>query len=139
MFGNVYVCSANLRQDLLSLNITYFVGWGLVINSLTKQKQKYDDKGSKAIDKVLRKILGDEATLLIYKHLENRYSLRQDEIIEKIDVFAEGLEKLLSSGAYVIKKNILENAYSSYGLTRRLGFERAESDMSFVSQMKMLQ
>jgi hypothetical protein len=139
MFGNVYVCSANLRQDLLSLNITYFVGWGFVTNTLTKQKQNYGDKGSKAIDKILRKILGDEATLFIYKHLENRYSLRQDEIIEKIDVFAEGLEELLSSGAYVIEKNILENAYSSYGLTRRLGFERAESNMSFVSQMKMLQ
>ena len=139
MFGNVYLCSANLRQDLLSLNITYFVGWGLAINTLTKQKQKYDDKGSKAIDRVLRKILGDKATLLIYKHLENRYSLRQDEIIEKIDVFAEGLEKLLSSGAYVIEKKILEDVYSNHSLTRRLEFERAESNMNFVSQMKMLQ
>jgi len=110
-----------------------------VINTLTKQKQKNDDKGSKAIDKVLRKIFGDEAALIIYKHLENRYSLRQDEIVEKIAVFAEGLEELLSSGAYVIEKNILENAYSSYGLTRRLGFERAESNMNFVSQIKMLQ
>lgn len=111
---------------------------GLTINILTKQKKKYDDKGSKAIDKVLREIMGDEATLLIYKHLENRFSLKQNEIIEKIDVFAEGLEELLSSGAYVIEKNILEKAYSSYGLTRRLGFERAESNMNFVSQMKML-
>jgi hypothetical protein len=111
----------------------------LAINTLTKQKQKYDDKGSKAIDKVLRKIFGDEATLLIYKHLENRYSLRQDEIVEKIDVFADGLEEVLSSGAYVIEKKILENAYSSYGLTRRLEFEKVEANMNFVSQMKMLQ
>lgn len=83
--------------------------------------------------------MGDEATLLIYKHLENRYSLRQDEIVEKIYVFADGLEELLSSGAYVIEKNILENAYSNYGLTRRLEFEKAESNMNFVSQMTMLQ
>ena len=83
--------------------------------------------------------MGDEATLLIYKHLENRYSLRQNEIGEKIAVFADGLEELLSSGAYVIEKSILENAYSSYGLTRRLGFERAETNMNFVSQIKMLQ
>ncbi len=106
---------------------------------MTKQKQKHETKASKAIDNVLRKIFGDEATLIIYKYLENRYSLGQDEIVEKIDVFADGLEKLLSSGAYVIEKNILENAYSSYGLTRRLCFERAESNMNFVSQMKMLQ
>jgi len=105
------------------------------MNTLTKQKQKYENKASKAIDKVLRKIFGDEATLLIYKHLENCYSLRQDEIVEKIDVFAEGIEELLSSGAYVIEKKILEDLDSSYGLTRRLEFEKAESNMTFVSQM----
>jgi len=110
-----------------------------VINTLTKQKQKNDDKGSKAIDKVLRKIFGDEAALIIYKHLENRYSLRQDEIFKKIDVFAEGLEELLSSGAHVIEKTILEDIHSSYGLTRKLEFEREESNMTFVNQMKMLQ
>ena len=112
---------------------------GITINSLTNQKQKCENKASKAIDNVLRKIFGDEATLIIYTYLENNYSIRQDEIVEKIDAFAEGLEKLLSSGAYVIEKNILEDIDSSYGLTRRLEFERAESNMNFVSQMKMLQ
>jgi hypothetical protein len=112
---------------------------GITIHTLTNQKQKHEDKASKAIDKILRKIFGDEATALIYKHLENHYSLRQDEIIEKIDVFAEGLEKLLSSGAYAIEKKILEDIYSNHSLIRRLEFERAESNMSFVSQMKMLQ
>jgi len=107
------------------------------MTALTKQKHKYDDKVSKAIDKVLRKIFGDEATVLIYKYLENRYSLRQDEIVEKIDVFAEGLEEFLMSGAYIIEKKILEDVYSSYGLTRRLEFER-RSKYDFVSQMKVL-
>ena len=116
------------------------VGWGgATINTLTNQKQKHENKASKAIDNVLRKIFGDEATLIIYTQIESNYSVRQDEIVSKIDAFAEGLEKLLSSGAYVIEKNILEDINSSYGLTRRLGFERAESNMNFVSQMKMLQ
>jgi len=112
---------------------------GITINSLTNQKQKCENKASKAIDKVLRKIFGDEATLLIYKYLENNYSVRQDEIVEKIDAFAEGLEKLLSSGAYVIENKILEDVYSSHSLTRRLEFERAEPHITFVSQIKMLQ
>ena len=107
------------------------------MNTITKQKHEYDDKASKAIDKVLRKIFGDEATLLIYKHLEKRYSLRQDEIVEKIDVFAEGLEEFLMSGAHIIEMKILEDIYSSYGLTRRLEFERRNKH-DFVSQMKML-
>jgi len=107
------------------------------MSTLTKQKHEYYDKVSKAIDKVLRKIFGDEATLLIYKHLENRYSVRQDEIVEKIDVFAEGLEEFLMSGAHIIEMKILEDVYSSYGLTRRPEFERRNKH-DFVSQMKML-
>ena len=104
---------------------------------LTNQTHKYNDKVSKAIDKVLRKIFGDEATLLIYKYLENRYSLGQDEIVEKIDVFAEGLEEFLRSGAHIVEVKILEDIYSSYGLTRRLEFERGNKQ-DFVGQMKML-
>ena len=93
---------------------------------------------SKAIDKVLRHIFGEEATLLIYKHLENRYSLRQEEIGEKIDIFAKGLEEFLRSGAHVIEMKILEELYSSYGFTPRLEFERRRNEYDFVSQMKML-
>lgn len=87
------------------------------MSALTKQKHRHYDKVSQAIDTVLRKIFGDEATLLIYKYLENYYSLRQDEIVEKIDVFADGIEEFLMSGAYSIKMKILEDLYSSYGLT----------------------
>jgi len=108
------------------------------MNALINQKHKYDDKVSKAIDKILRQIFGDEAALLIYKYLENQCSLRQDEIVEKIDVFAKGLEDLLRSGAYVIEMKILEGMYSSYGLTHRLEFERGRDQQDFVSQMKML-
>ena len=108
------------------------------MNALTKRKHEYDDKVSKAIDTVLRKIFGDEATLLIYKYLENRYSLRQDEIVEKIDVFAEGLEKFLRSGAYIIERKILEDMYSSCGPTHRIKFETRSNKHDFVSQMKML-
>jgi hypothetical protein len=101
-------------------------------------KQKCDcDTVSKAIDTVLRKIFGDAATLLIYKHLESRYSLGQDEIVEKIDVFAKGLEEFLMSGAHVIEMRILDDVYSSYGLSRKPEFEE-RSQHNFVSQMKML-
>jgi len=108
------------------------------MNALTKQKHEYDDKVSKAIDTVLRKIFGDEATLIIYKYLENCYSLRREEIVEKIDVFTEGLEKFLRSGAFIIERKILEDMYSSYGLTRRTEFESRGNKHDFVSQMKML-
>ena len=104
------------------------------MNTLTKHT--CDDKVSKAIDTVLRKIFGGESTLLIYKYLENRYSLGQDEIVDRIDVFAKGLEEFLRSGANIIEQKILENVYSNYDVPRRLESERSEYD--FVGQMKLL-
>jgi len=100
-------------------------------------KQKHDEKISKAVDKVLRQIFGNEAALLIYEYLENNHSLRQEEIVEKIDVFAKGLREFLRSGAYVVEMKILESIYSSHSLTNDWKFE-GEIDGDFISQMKML-
>lgn len=100
--------------------------------------QGKENKISKIIDKVLKQVFGEEATNLIYKHLENRYSLKQDEIAEKIEVFAQGLEDFLRSGAYVIERKILEDIYSSYGLLRRLELERIQEECDFISQMKSI-
>jgi len=88
------------------------------------QQKSSEDKISKIIDRVLRQIFGEEAAHLIYKYLENRYSLKRDEISEKIDLFAKGLEEFLSTGAQVIEKRILEDIYSSYGLLRKMGLEK---------------
>ncbi|MEM2972090.1 MAG: hypothetical protein QW270_06700, partial [Candidatus Bathyarchaeia archaeon] len=60
-----------------------------------------------------------------------------DEIAEKIDVFAKGLEEFLRSGAYVVEKKILEDIYSTYGLLRRLELEKTREN-DFVSQVKLL-
>jgi len=108
------------------------------MNAPTKQKTKYEHKVSKTVDNTLRKIFGDEAALLIYEYLENQHSLRQNEIGEKIDVFARGLEEFLRSGAYVIEMKILEDIYSSYGLAHELELERGINSQDFVSQLKML-
>jgi len=57
------------------------------------RKEGKEDKISKIVDKVLRQVFGEEAARLIYGYLEKRYSVRQDEVGEKIDVFARGLEE----------------------------------------------
>ncbi len=102
------------------------------MNVLSNLKHKHNHTVSKAIDKVLRQIFGSEARLLIYRYLENRHSLNHNEITEKIDVFAKGLEEYLSSGAYPVETKILEEIYSSYGL-----IQRPELD-NFPNQIKML-
>jgi len=108
------------------------------MESITQQMNRKEDKISKIIDKVLKQVFGEEATHLIYRYLENKYCLKRDEIAEKIEVFAAGLEEFLRSGAYVIERKILEDIYSNYGLLRRLELERVQEDSDFVSQVKSL-
>jgi hypothetical protein len=99
--------------------------------------RKKEDKIFEIIDRVLKQVFGEEATLLIYKHLERHYSLSQSEFSEKIDVFAKGLEDFLSSGAYIVESKILNDIYSSYGSLPRARRERALEEYDFASQIRI--
>ncbi len=96
-----------------------------------------DEKVARVINRVLTQVFGEEATNLIYKHLERNHAVKRNEVVEKIDEFAKGLEEFLSSGAYVIERKILEDIYSSYGLLRRLE-EEASVNYDFVGQMRSI-
>lgn len=78
---------------------------------LTESKE---DRIFEIIDRVLKQIFGEDATNLIYQHLERHYSLNTNEISDKIDVFAKGLEDFLSSGAIAIENKILNDIVSAY-------------------------
>jgi hypothetical protein len=99
---------------------------------------KGEEKISRVIDRVLTQVFGTEATELIYKHLEHKYSLKRDEVAERIDLFAKGLEEFLSSGAYVVERRILADIYSSYGLLRRLELEKTQVETDFVDQIRSI-
>lgn len=59
---------------------------------VTQQKSRESNKVSKVVDRVLKQVFGEEATRLIYLYLENNYSVKRDEIGEKVELFAKGLE-----------------------------------------------
>ena len=99
--------------------------------------RKKEDKIVRIIDRVLKYVFGEEATLLIYKYLERHYSLSQSEFSEKIDVFARGLEGFLSSGACVVESKILDDIYSSYGALPRTRRERTLEESDFASQIRI--
>jgi len=106
------------------------------MSALPIQNPKYKNKASKAIGDVLRQIFGDEATLIIYEYIEKNHSIRQDEIVEKIDEFVDALRELFNSGAYPIEQKILENLYSSQGIIHIPQLESFETKWIFTSQMK---
>lgn len=69
----------------------------------------------RTIDMQLEQIFGEKGKSVIYSYLQSALSLRQEEIPKRLDVFAEGLDKFLSSGAKVVEKVILDELYSDYG------------------------
>ena len=103
-----------------------------------EQRNTKDDKVARVIDRVLNQIFGKEASSLIYKHLERNYSIKRNEVGEKLELFAEGLENFLKSGAYVIERKILDDIWSSYGEVRRLQVEKPRREGSFATELKVL-
>jgi len=104
------------------------------LDTLLREK---NDKIFQIIDKVLKQVFGEEATLFIYNYLEQHYSLRQSDFSKKIDVFAKGLEDCLSSGAFAVESRILDDISAVYGSFNTIGFERKPERYDFASQMKI--
>jgi len=101
------------------------------------EPRREKDQIFKIIDKVLKQVFGENATLFIYKYLEQHYSLRQKDFSKKIDVFAKGLEDCLSSGALAIESKILDDITATYGSFNKTGFKRQPERYDFASQMKI--
>ena len=128
----LYTCYASVQERLLSRNKPDNLG------SPMQQPKTTDDKVTKIIDRVLTQIFGKEASALIYKHLERKYSVKRSEVGDKIELFAEGLEDFLKSGAYVIERKILEDMWSNYGAVQRLQVEKPRREGSFASEVRVL-
>jgi hypothetical protein len=78
-----------------------------------ERKSKFDEFLLMAIDEVLKDTFG-EAGLLINTYLK-LHSVKREEIPEKLETFADCLEKFSAEGA-VLEAMILRNMYSSVGL-----------------------
>jgi hypothetical protein len=101
------------------------------------QPRREEDRIFRIIDKVLKQVFGEEATLFIYKYLEQRYSLHQSDFSKKIDVFAKGLEDCLSSGAFAVESKILNDLSAIYGSFSKIKYDRKPERYDFASQMKI--
>jgi len=98
-----------------------------------RRKAKFEKLLIKSVDDSLKDTFGEVATEIIYKHLERNHSLKQEEIPKKLEVFIEGLEKFLSSGAVVVEGLVLEKLCSNLGLERI-----SEERLSFVDYVTKL-
>jgi len=113
------------------------------MKKVTRQTASNNDAVLTVIDRVLNQVFGKEATLLIFRYMEQNYSLKRTEVSDKIDLFAKGLEDFLKSGATIIERRILEDINSDCNLLRRMELENGmilenvEDEAGFVAQMKV--
>lgn len=99
-----------------------------------KNKDKFNKLLLKVIDEELKQIFGEAATLMIYSHLRKNYSLKREEIPDKLEIFVKGLEEFLSSGAHVVEKMVLRKVYSSFGFQCLI--KEGYSFTDYVSELK---
>jgi hypothetical protein len=105
------------------------------MQTLERQPQNNNEIATAAIDKILKQVFGKEAASLIYKHMELNYSLKPDEVADKIELFTKGLEDFLNSGARVIEKKILQDIDCENSLLQT-EFNNAEEEPGFVARIK---
>jgi len=101
------------------------------MKSKTLKREKKPDRLFKVVDKVLRQIFGETATLYIYNYLEETHSLKREDVPNELELFTEGLEKYLSAfGASVVLRTL-------FNQSSRLELIKAE-EKNFLKQLKEL-
>jgi len=88
----------------------------------------------KTIDGQIKQIFGETGASVIYNYMQSVLLLRQEEIPKKLEIFAEGLDKFLSSGAKVVEKVILDGLYSDFG--QEFQFKEGYTFVDYVNALK---
>jgi len=93
--------------------------------------EKKPERLFKIVDKVLKQIFGEPATLFIYKYLEEKHSLKREDIPNELEIFTEGVEKYLGESGVSVILETLFNESSELKL-------RKVEEKDFLEQLKEL-
>lgn len=77
-------------------------------------RKAFDKLLLEAIDEALAS-LGDSAKQSIYFHLEDKFKISRNEIPQRIEDFADGLEKIFGLGARFIEILIMKQLHERIG------------------------
>lgn len=77
-------------------------------------KKAFEKLFLEAVDEALAS-LGDSAKQAIYFHLENKFQIERNEIPQRLEDFAEGLQKIFGVGAQFLEILIMKKLYERIG------------------------
>lgn len=81
---------------------------------MTKKEKSFDEILIKAVDEALAS-LGESARQSIYFHLQDKFRITKKDIPNRLEEFAEGLEKIFGLGAHFIEILIMKNLFEKTG------------------------
>jgi len=81
-----------------------------------KETKKLEDLLSEVVTETLKQVFKEDGAKIIHNFIRNICQLEQGEIVEKPEVFSEGLGRLLGSGGSVVEHLILKSLYCKLGL-----------------------
>ena len=61
------------------------------------------------VERVLNRVLGEDAAETLYEYLESNHSLKKHQIAENFDSFNRALEQYLGSGAAALERMIAQS------------------------------
>lgn len=103
----------------------------MTLQHTVRRTERYEELLNKAVERTLHRVFGPMAANIIYTHLESNYSIKKDEVADKLESFNQAIQNYLSSGAAVVEKEILESFYSGLGLYQRVELERSPNNEFF--------
>ena len=74
--------------------------------------------------------LGDSAKQAIYFHLEDKFGIEKNQIPQRVEDFAEGLEKIFGIGAQFLEILIMKNLYERIG--QPLEWDKRSKELIFA-------
>jgi hypothetical protein len=77
-------------------------------------KKAFDKLLFEAVEEALAS-LGDSAKQAIYFHLEGKFKIARNEIPQRVEDFADGLEKIFGIGAQFLEILIMKQLYERIG------------------------
>jgi hypothetical protein len=91
-------------------------------------EKEFDELLLEAVDEGLS-VLGESSKQAIYFHLAISFNIKKEEIPEKIEIFADAIEKIFGLGAKFLEISIMKRLFEKLG--RSFKWRRRE-DFTFI-------
>ncbi len=95
----------------------------------------FDTAVAESVDEVFS-TLGENAKQAIYSYLENRYSIRKEQIPRMIEDFTDGIESLFGDAAKLVELKIIEKVQDK---VKGFCYKSKSKEILFVEYLSELQ